>query len=178
MPDWLIGVIISGSTLIGTTIITSVIGIIIKRKFDKYFKKKDEAEEEDKKNREEAEKLKAEERQRKLEESIDKVVKEHTDPIDAELGRISDKLDKVAEGTLDTLRDRILTSYYKCLDKGYRTSYDTENVNHMYKDYLALNGNSYVEECVEKFKKIPTEEEWKIQKKKTGTKKKILNENK
>lgn len=178
MPDWLIALIISGSTLIGTTIITSVIGIIIKRKFDVYFRDKDAEEKKEKEDRDEAEKLKAEERQRKLEQTIDKVVKEHTDPIDAELGRISDKLDKVAEGTLDTLRDRILTSYYKCLDKGYRTSYDTENVNHMHKDYLALNGNSYVEECVEKFKKIPTEEEWKIQKKRTSTKKKILNENK
>ena len=45
---------------------------------------------------------------------------------------------------------------------GYRTEYDIENVNHMNKDYLALNGNTFVAECIEKFKNIPTQKEYEI----------------
>lgn len=102
--------------------------------------------------------------------------------LDAKVTKIDSRLAKVEDGTLDTLRDRILSSYYKCQEKGYHTRYDFENVHHMYKDYLALDGNSFVEDCMKKFDLLPGEEEYiKAKKKRTTTKKKgsqVLVENK
>lgn len=102
--------------------------------------------------------------------------------LDAKVTKIDGRLAKVEDGTLDALRDRILSAYYKCKEKGYRTQYDFENVHHMHKDYLALDGNSFVEDCMKKFDALPGEEEYiKTKKKRITTKKKgsqVLVENK
>lgn len=167
MPEWVIALI----SVAASAAVSGVIGFIIKRALDKYFQKKDKEAAEKEEKIAKAEKLLEENKQEQLELLIDKVVEKHTDPIDEDLKGIKEKLGKVADGTLDTLRDRILSSYYKCLEKGYRTQYDIDNVDHMYKDYLGLDGNTFVADCVEKFKKIPTEEEWKILNGNKGSKK-------
>lgn len=93
--------------------------------------------------------------------------------LDAKITKVDGRLARVADGTQDTLRDRILSAYYKCQEKGYHTRYDFENIHHMYKDYLALDGNSFVEDCMKKFDLLPGEEEFiKSKKKKSTTKKK------
>ena len=147
MEDWITPLI----SLAGSAIISATIGFIVTKWLTKHFEKKD---------REQAKVKEAEDKD--FEYRIDKIVEKHTEPIDKELASIKEKLSKVADGTQDTLRDRILSSYYKCLEKGYRTEYDIENVNHMNKDYLALNGNTFVAECIEKFKNIPTQKEYEI----------------
>lgn len=92
-------------------------------------------------------------------------------PIKEKLQQLDDRMSKVEDGTLDTLRDRILSAYYKCRDKGYRTQYDYENVHHMFKDYLNLDGNSFVEDCMRKFDALPDEVDYKEEKKKTTKRK-------
>lgn len=150
-----VGAIIGGVvSLVVSGILIPVVTKIVGNRMTKYFDERDELK-----------RLQENERQKELEKVIDNAVEQHTTPIDKELSKIVDKLSKVADGTLDTLRDRILSSYYKCLEKGYRTQYDIDNVNHMYKDYLNLDGNTFVEECMEKFKNIPTEKEFEIIKK-------------
>lgn len=154
MPDWVIAVI----SIAGSALISGVVGYLVKRTLDKYFAKKDE-------EAEKLQKLKALEKEKedvKLEEMIDRIVGKHIEPVKKDVDQINTKLTKVADGTLDTLRDRILSSYYKCLEKGYRTQYDIDNVEHMYRDYLNLEGNTFVAECVGKFKNIPTEKEYEI----------------
>lgn len=158
MPDWLIALV----SIASSAVVSGVIGYLIKRTLDKYFQKKDKETAEKEEKLVNAEKLLEEKKQEQLEQAIDKVVEKHTDPIDNDLKGIKEKLGKVADGTLDTLRDRILSCYYKCLEKGFRTQYDIDNVDHMYKDYLGLDGNTFVADCVKKFNRIPTEEEWKI----------------
>ena len=96
------------------------------------------------------------------------------DELDVKVTKIDNRLAKVEDGTLDTLRDRILSAYYKCKEKGYRTQYDFENVHHMYKDYLALDGNSFVEDCMKKFDALPGEEDFNKTKRKATTKKKSI----
>ena len=177
MSDWVVALL----TLAGSAVISTAVGFLVKRSMSKYFDKRDAEEVEKKRQLAEAQKILDAEKEKKLEESINRVVQAHTDPIDAELTKITDKLSKVADGTLDTLRDRILSSYYKCLEKGYRTQYDIDNVKHMHTDYLNLDGNTFVAECMEKFRNIPTEQEYKIAKKKSRkprAKKQILVENK
>ena len=162
MPEWLITVI----SIAGSAVISTVIGFLVKRSLNKYFEKRDREQAERERQLSEAQKLLDEKKERDLESMIDRIVDAHTHPIDKDLGEIRDKLAKVADGTQDTLRDRILSSYYKCLEKGYRTEYDIDNVNHMNRDYLALNGNTFVAECMEKFKHIPTQKEYDILKQK------------
>ena len=177
MSEWLVAVL----TLVGSAIISTAVGFLVKRSMSKYFSKRDKEQEAKEATLAEAQKIIEAEKEKKLEDTINRVVQAHTDPIDGELEKINTKLGKVADGTLDTLRDRILSSYYKCLEKGYRTQYDIDNVKHMHIDYLALDGNTFVAECMEKFKKIPTEEEYKIAKRKARkprAKKQILNESK
>ena len=84
-------------------------------------------------------------------------------PLRENLIKLDTQLKIVADGTTDTLRDRVLSIYYKCMDKGYRTQYDYENVEHMHKDYLNLGGNSFVNDCVKKIMALPSEEEFKAQ---------------
>ena len=152
----------AGITLVLSGVLIPVCTSIVSKKMTKYFDAKDKEKTEAEENKAKAEKLERKEEQEALVKTVNEIVENHTEPIDKELSGIKDKLGKVADGTMDTLRDRILSSYYKCLEKGYRTEYDIENVNHMNKDYLALNGNTFVSECMEKFKNIPTEKEYHI----------------
>ena len=181
--DWATLIVSAVITLLLSGILIPILTAVTGRKITKYLDDKEEAKAKAKAESDEA-----------LEKTIDKIVEKHTEPIDKELSSIKDKLGKVADGTQDTLRDRILSSYYKCLEKGFRTEYDIENVNHMNRDYLALDGNTFVAECMEKFKNIPTQKEYEIIKqkeaeakaaeeakkktKKPRAKKQILNESK
>lgn len=158
MPEWLVALISVGAS----TAVSTIVGIVLKHSFTRYFEKKDKEKKEQEEEKLRLQKFEKEESDKKLIETVDSVVKTHTDPIDEELVRITSKLTKVADGTLDTLRDRILTVYYKCLEKHYRSEYDIANVDHMYKDYVALNGNSFVDDCMQKFRQIPTEKEYEI----------------
>ena len=154
-------------TLVLSGILIPISTRIVGRKMTTYFDNKDKAKEEQEAEKLRLQTLEKQEAEKKLIATVDNVVKTHTDPIDKELETINTKLSKVADGTLDTLRDRILTVYYKCLEKGYRSEYDIANVDHMYNDYVALNGNSFVDDCMKKFRQIPTEKEYDILKGKT-----------
>lgn len=114
------------------------------------------------------------ERREEITEIVSSVISEKTVPLTDEVKSIEHKLDKVADGTLSTLRNDILTCYYKCVDKGYRNDYDYQNVHHMFDSYRELNGNSYVADVVERFDKLPTKEEWEKKKKASIAKKKSL----
>lgn len=158
-------------TLVLSGILIPISTKIVGRHMTKYFDNKDKAKEEQEAEKLRLQTLEKQEAEKKLIETVDNVVKTHTDPIDEELKRINSKLTKVSEGTRDTLRDRILTAYYKCLEKGYRSEYDIANVDHLNDDYVALDGNSFVDDCMKKFRQIPTEKEYNILNKKTKSKK-------
>lgn len=102
-------------------------------------------------------------------------------PIIEDVSKIKAQISILADGSIDMLRERILSTYYKCMEKGYRTQYDYENVDHMHKDYVGLGGNSFVDTCVKAIKDLPSEEEWKVKRKqgrKPKPKKQPLLENK
>lgn len=54
------------------------------------------------------------------------------------------------------LRDRIIESYNRCLEKGYCAIYSLENIHALYKEYKALGGNGAIAELVEKAEALPT----------------------
>ena len=145
MEGWVTTII----TVVVSALITTIISTIVGRSLKKRFEKKDEEEriikqEEDTKNR----------------ETIVKVLREELKPVTDTIDKLNDKLDKIGEGTLSSLRNDILTCYYKCHDKGYRNDYDFQNIHDLYEAYKALDGNSFVADIMVRFDNLPTKEEF------------------
>jgi len=169
--DWKQILVSALVTLILSGILVPICTKLVGHNMTKYFDKKDEKEREAKKKKEEDEaiakenaeklaKIDKQQQEEKLFERMDAIVKKHTDPIDEELQKVEEDLHKVKNGTVDTLRDRILSSYYKCAKKGFYTQYEFENIHHMYDDYVELHGNSFVEKCIKDFDSLDSEEKF------------------
>lgn len=178
LPEWAYALISIGSS----TAFTTIVSLIIKHYFEKALKKKEEKEIEQKAKDDELYRLQENERRQERKADVLASVQEVITPLTEQIVSLNTKLDKVADGTLSTLRNDILNGYYKCVDKGYRNDYDYQNIHHMFDSYKELNGNSYVADVVERFDNLPTKEEkdkqGKQNKKKASTTKKVLVENK
>ena len=179
MPLWLqITIAVFGliGTVFGIVGFTAYINERMKHKAQLKNKREDE-------EAQEIEDLKHQKYMNELRAIIKEENEKSVAPLRNELTTIGNKLNLVADGTLDILRERILSTYYKCLEKGYRTQYDSENIDHMHRDYAGLGGNSFIADCVKEIKELPTEVEYKAKKKaskKTTVKpkKQLLVENK
>ena len=136
-------------TVIVSALITAIISGIIGRALKKHYEEKD-AEDRVLKEQEEV--------QRK--ETIITVLRDEIKPISDTIEKLSDKLEKIGEGTLSSLRNDILTCYYRCREKGYRNDYDFQNMHDLYEAYSGLNGNSFVADVMDRFDKLPTKEEY------------------
>ena len=55
------------------------------------------------------------------------------------------------------LRDRIIDSYKRYMDKGYYPIYAQENVRRLYEQYHNLGGNGTATHLVEELESLPTE---------------------
>ena len=177
MPIWL-QIVIAVFGLIGT--ILGILGITTYISERMKHKAQLKNIQEDKENKE-IEELKHQKYLNELRAIIKEENEASVAPLRGRLEKLENQLTIVAAGTTDILRERLLTIYYKCMDKGYRTQYDYENVEHMHKEYVSLGGNSFVETCVKSIKELPSEEEYKAKKKqgkKPKDKKKLLLENK
>ena len=87
--------------------------------------------------------------------TIRNIIKEEISSIENKIDTISTDLKLVGKGTLSSLRNDILKSYYDCVLKGYRTQDDSENFREMYQAYKNLGGNSFIDEdIVPSFEKI------------------------
>ena len=90
------------------------------------------------------------------------------DTINQKLDRLSDmvqttvvqndelkaEMTKQSEALQATLRNSILNLYNRCIEKQYMTMYEQQNLSELYKNYKALDGNSFVEQCVERLKSL------------------------
>lgn len=162
MQDWLITTISLLGSAIVTASITTIVGILIKKFVTKENTKTEEL------NR-----LRDEHISRETQEKIETTIREEIKPIIAGMEEINIKVNQIGEGTLSTLRNDILTCYYRCREKGYRNDYDTQNMNDLYNAYSQLHGNSFIADVMKRFSGLPTKEEYEEKKKKV---KKVLNE--
>lgn len=158
-------------SIVGTVLalaLSVAIPLIIKHYLQKYIDKKDA-------ENLELEQLRHKERREERKQEIREIVVESVEPINAQINDISNKVDgindqlkKVEDGALSTLRNDILTCYYRCAEKGYCNDYDYTNIHHMYESYDALKGNSFVADVVKHFDKLPRRED--VKKKKSNKK--------
>ena len=89
-------------------------------------------------------------------DGIRKVVHEETEEIKEDITEVKTEIKLISSGTQASLRNDLLTCYYKCLDKGYKTQDDAENFRDMYNAYHALGGNSFIDnDVVPSFDKLP-----------------------
>ena len=154
MPSWLTIILALG----GSSLISGVVAFVLQRTIYKKAEERDQAQrakaEQELKDREELEELRMkEERDARLED-----IKKILEPISQKIDAISDKLNATAEGTLASLRNDILTLYYKCCEKGYRNDYDYKNIHDMYEAYTELDGNSFVADIMKRFDALPVKE--------------------
>lgn len=174
LPEWAVAII----SIAGSAFISTFIGFLLKRSLNKYFEKKDAVEKDKAEKLAKLEALEKKQDEEKLLDLIRAVIGEEVLPLEK-------KLDAVADGTLSSLRNMILTCYYKCVEKGYRNDYDYQNIHHMDDSYTDLNGNSYVADVIKRFDELPTKEQYdakrkehKQSKKSTPKKKQVLVEDK
>lgn len=146
METWLISLI----TLIGSAVVTSVVSIVCSRVINNQFKKKDEMQ---------AASEEQNEQRRKAE--MNEIVKAEIEPLTNNISELQKSIEYISEGTLSSLRNDILICYYRCVEKGYRNDYDMTNMVDMYHAYVTLHGNSFVKDVMDRFKSLPSKEEFK-----------------
>jgi hypothetical protein len=67
--------------------------------------------------------------------------------------------DAIKKGIQALLRNEIIDQYNKYMDKGYMPIYAMENVEAMYKQYKALDGNGTIKELYEELQELPHRKE-------------------
>lgn len=154
MPVWLTIVLALG----GSALISGIIGYFLQRTIYKKAEQRDKEKEakkaQEKLEKEELEKHRAAQSREERIEDMRELLKPISDKID----EIENKLTATAQGTLASLRNDILTLYYKCCEKGYRNDYDYQNIYDMYEAYKELDGNSFVADIMARFDKLPVKE--------------------
>lgn len=162
IPGWAITLI----SIAASALVSGVVGYLIKRYLNRYFDKRDKENDEKKTRLKELEYMKEEQDNKKLVDTICSKIDEKVLPMEAQLKAIGG-------GTLSSLRNDILTCYYRCVEKGYRNDWDYTNIHDLYESYSELHGNSFVADVMERFDHLPTKEEYDKKKKK-----RTLNESK
>ena len=148
IPGWVVTLISVGLS----AVVSGVVGYLIKRSFDKYFQKKDREEADQKAQEAELRKFRDEQTRNQRREDLNEILSKRIDPI-------NQKLDVLSNGTLSSLRNDILTCYYRCREKGYRGNWDYTNIHDLYDAYVDLDGNSFVEDLMNRFDSLPAKEE-------------------
>ena len=147
MDTWIVSVV----SIAGSAIVTTIVSAVVSRVINRQFKKKDELQTQ-------LETQRNEERKKEINEAVENGLK----PLEDSIKNLDRKVGLISNGTLSTLRNDILTCYYRCLEKGYRNDYDTMNMTDMWEAYDGLHGNSFIKDVMARFKTLPTKEEFRI----------------
>lgn len=155
-PMWVISLI----SLVVSTAVTTVVGLVITRAVKRHYKQKDEKEAATEAELAELKRRRDSETRTMLRQDVQQVVDNAIQPVTEKIDILVDKISKTEEGTLSSLRNDILTCYYRCVEKGYRGDWDYENIHHLFAAYSALNGNSFVGDVMKRFDELPTREDY------------------
>lgn len=149
----------------GTALITAIISETVKQIKGRKSKEKDELksyreQERDKELKEEiltevSKTLQSglKEGTKELKSSISDL-KTETEVLAQKITVLEDRVGKQGTGLTASLRNDIYKWYCDCREKGYRTTWETQDVDDMYGAYHALGGNNFIDDCVWEFKKL------------------------
>lgn len=139
------GVVIVGFvSLLGTTILTSVVGILLKRSFDKYFQKRD-------KELEELSKL----REHKAREERETLKNDMKDAIEEAVKPIKEDLIMIKKGTQAGLRHDLAMMADEWLMKGYCPRNVKDDFDNIYIQYHQLGKNGVMDNIYHSILELP-----------------------
>lgn len=168
MPVWLTVVLALGGSALISTIIGFVTTRVLNKIVDKRDKEKEEQDNKIRKDKEELERFRYNQGREESRHDMKTIVDESLKTVNLKLLDLEKRFDNVdsvleihSEANLSSLRNDILNFYYACVAKGYRSDEDYTNMDDMYHAYTRLDGNSFVEDKIKEFKKLPTKEQYK-----------------
>jgi len=132
-------------------IVGTIIGFWVKKRVIAKLEKRDA-------DARELEERRAKERTEELKKSLMVAVREELKPTNDKIDGLANTVEHIKHGTLSSLRNDILTCYYKCCEKGYRNDYDYKNIHELDEAYLELEGNSFIADIIKRFDELPTKE--------------------
>lgn len=94
-------------------------------------------------------------------ENINKKIDKLTDLVEKSISQnedLQDKITKLGHGVQSSLRNSILSLYYKCMARGSITMFEKQNLIEMYSSYTSLDGNHFISSCVESLKTLPVKD--------------------
>jgi len=129
-------------------IITTAVGIILKRISDKQFKKRDEEERKRHEEREELEALREEKRNKALSSVIEASICKEIQPIKEDLALIK-------RGSQASLRHNLYEVYDAWINKGYCPRDVKADFDNLYQNYHAMGKNGVMDKCYEDLMDLP-----------------------
>lgn len=152
-------------TVIVSTVVPTVISYLIKRKFDVYFKAKEEKELRHQRDLEELTKLRDAKIREDRKHDTEEIIKQAIEPLKKDL-------ELLKKSNQQTLRNTLLQMYDKYLKLGYCPLEEKNRFDLMFQVYHSLGKNGVMDECHRKLMSLPDD---KVVSKKT---KQRLNEDK
>jgi len=141
LPAWVITLI----TLAGSTIITTVVGLLIKHYFDKYIARKEKEAAEAKAKEEELKRLQEEKLREERKQDTLAIVRSELDPVKCSLKKIVDVTELNVEGTVTLLREEMKHSRDTYIAKGFISATEDAAWHELYTTYKKLGGNHFKE---------------------------------
>ena len=161
----IVGPIVSILTLLGLGTVTKLYWE------DKHKKKQNETEE--------AKKRQKAERRKEIIDAVSETMGPCSKEIRDSIQNIEKRLDRTEKCDQASLRNSLMSVYYACKEKGYRTEDDSKNYREMHEAYNEIGGNSFIDSDVSVwFDKIPLKpnDYELISAKKTRSKRKVRKE--
>ena len=116
-------------------------------------------------------------RRKENQENVRSVVKEEIDPIKKDLGELKESFYILGDGSKASLKNDLITCFYRCRDKGFKTDDDATNFRTMLEAYHKLHGNSFIDEdVIPAFDKLPLKQNSYEAKVTRGRKKKVIDD--
>ena len=141
LPSWAIAVI----SLIGSTIITTLVGLIIKQSFKKYLDKKEELDSESRRKDAELKMFHDEEKRQQHRADIAEGVTTAIKPLDEKINRIEETLTLDKAATVTTIRATLKSLRDKYVAQGFADVGDKATWEELYNNYRSMGGNHFKE---------------------------------
>ena len=141
LPSWAIAVI----SLIGSTIVTTLVGLIIKQSFKKYLDKKEELDSESRRKDAELKMFHDEEKRQQHRADIAEGVTTAIKPLDEKINRIEETLTLDKAATVTTIRATLKSLRDKYVAQGFADVGDKATWEELYNNYRSMGGNHFKE---------------------------------
>ena len=152
MDSTIVGWLVGGLCILLNLAVTTTLTILIKR----WFERRDKHEAEQAAEHARLATLEKEQEQQRMQQLMDARCDIQVQAIRTEIQPLVERLGAIEDGSLSGLRNDLLNNFYRCRDwQKFRTDWDTQNMEDLYKSYHRLHGNSFIDHLMEEFYKIP-----------------------